>query len=60
MANSNKNTRPNSHLIVTVATNRIGDIDQTNEIYECSKFPVGFHNDILFAGRAFPAHSSAS
>ena len=57
MANSDKNTHPGSHLLVTVATNSSGDIDQTNERYESSKFPVGFANDVLFAGRAFPHHS---
>jgi hypothetical protein len=57
MANSDKNTHPGSHLLVTVATNSSGDIDQTNERYESSKFPVGFANDVLFAGRAFPYHS---
>ena len=58
MANSDKNTQPGSHLFVTVATNPSGDIDQTNEIYESSKFPVGFHNDVLFSGRSFPYHST--
>lgn len=58
LANSDMNTRPESHLFVTVATNPSGDIDQTNEIYESSKFPVGFHNDVLFSGRSFPYHST--
>lgn len=58
MANSDKNTQPGSHLFVTVATNPSGDIDQTNEIYESSKFPIGFANDVLFSGRAFPRHST--
>ena len=58
LANSDKNTQPGSHLIVTIATSPSGDIDQTNEIYESSKFPVGFHKDVLFSGRSFPYHST--
>ena len=58
MANSDKNTQPNSHLLVTIATNKNWDIDQTNETYESSKFPVWFKNNILFSGRAFPRHST--
>jgi len=49
----------NYHLVGTFSTNAIGDVDQTNEIYESSKFPVGFHDDVCFSGRAFPNHSSA-
>ena len=59
-SNGKNNSEPNNHLIVTIWTNANGNIDQTNEIYESSKFPVWFHNNNLFAWRAFPAHSSAS
>ena len=31
MANSDKNTFPNCHLLVTIATNKDGDINQTTE-----------------------------
>ena len=44
----------NRHLIITFGTNKDGDIDQTNETSESSKFPVWFHNKVLFSGRAFP------
>jgi hypothetical protein len=40
MANSDKNTQPHSHLLVTIATNKNGNIDQTNEKSESSKYPV--------------------
>ena len=40
MANSDRNTQPRSHLMVTIGTNSKGDIDQTNESVESSKFPV--------------------
>lgn len=46
----------NRHIVVTFATNKTGDIDQTNESAESSKFPVWFHNKILFSGRTFPQH----
>lgn len=42
------------HLIASIGTNKKGDADQTNNIYESTKYPVGFHNDVLFAGRMFP------
>ena len=54
MANSDKNNFPNSHLLVTVATNKDGDIDQTNATGESSKYPIGFADNVLFSGRAFP------
>ena len=53
MANSDKNTRPYSHCLVTVGTNQYGDFDLTNKTNETSKFPVGFDNTILFSGRPF-------
>lgn len=56
MSNSKKNTKPNSHLIVTIATDADGDIDQTNETSESSKYPVWFANNMLFSWRAFPKH----
>ena len=58
LANSDKNTQPNSHLIVTIATNKNWNIDQTNEIYESSKYPVWFKDNVLFSWRAFPRHST--
>ena len=54
MANSDKNNFPNSHLLVTVSTNKDGDIDQTNAAGESSKYPIGFADNVLFSGRAFP------
>ena len=60
LSNSDKNTQPNSHLLVTIATNKKWNVDQTNETYESSKFPVWFHNKVLFSGRTFPHHSTYS
>jgi hypothetical protein len=48
------------HILVTIWTNANWDIDQTNMIYESSKFPVWFHNKVLFAGRMFPYFSASS
>ena len=56
MSNSKKNSRPGSHLLVTIATDADGDIDQTNEVYESSKYPIWFANNMLFSWRAFPKH----
>lgn len=56
MSNSKENSKPNSHLLVTIATDADWDIDQTNEIYESSKYPVWFAKNMLFSGRAFPMH----
>ena len=57
MSNSDKNTHPDSHLMVTIATDKTGDIDQTKESGISSKFPIGFADNVLFAGRIFPYHS---
>ena len=54
LANSDKNTEPNSNLMVTIATEDDWDINQTNVYRESSKYPVWFSNDVLFSGRAFP------
>lgn len=39
-ANSDKNSQPGSHLMVTIATDKNGDIDQTNVDWESSKYPI--------------------
>lgn len=54
LSNSNKNSDPNTHLIVTIATDHDWVIDQTNEYLESSKFPVWFADNVLFSWRAFP------
>ena len=54
LSNSNKNTDPNTHLIVTIATDHDWIIDQTNEYLESSKYPVWFADNVLFSWRAFP------
>ena len=41
--------------MVTIATNKDGDLDQTHAAYNSSWFPMGFHEKSLFAGRTFPA-----
>lgn len=53
-ANWKNDNHTDRHIIVTIWTNANWDITQTNEIYESSKFPVWFHNDVLFAWREFP------
>ena len=57
LANSDKNDQPNNHLLVTIATNKNGDIDQTGVDRESSKYPVWFANNVLFSGRWFPEHT---
>ena len=54
-ANSDKNYDPDNHLMITIATNKDGDLDQTHAAYNSSRFPVGFHEKSSFAGRTFPA-----
>lgn len=60
MANSDKNTHPNRHVYVTIATNRYGDIDQTGITQESSRFPIGFADNVLFSGRGFPQYREGS
>ena len=57
LANSDKNDQPNSHLLVTIATNKNWDIDQTDVDRESSKYPVWFADNVLFSGRGFPEHT---
>lgn len=54
MANWKNDNNIDKHVLVTIATNKDWDVDQTNEVYGKSKFPVWFHDKILFAWRAFP------
>lgn len=60
MANSDKNTRPESHLLVTIATDKTGEIHVDEEPVTGTKFPIGFAGNVLFAGRPFPYHSSTT
>ena len=60
MANSDKNTRPGSHLLVTIATDKSGHIHVDEKPITGTKFPVGFADNVLFAGRPFPYHSLTS
>jgi hypothetical protein len=53
-ANWKNDANPDRHMIVSIWTDADGDIDQTNEIYSSSKYPVWFHDNILFAWRSFP------
>ena len=57
LSNSDKNDQPNSHLLVTIATDKNWDIDQTDVDRESSKYPVWFSKNVLFSGRAFPEHT---
>ena len=55
-ANGRNDAIADMALLVSVGTNDTGNCDQTSETTSCSRFPVGFHDKALFAGRAFPAH----
>lgn len=50
----------NRHIMITFGTNKNWDIDQTNEKSESSKFPVGFHDKVLFSGRTLPYKKNSS
>jgi uncharacterized protein YjdB len=56
-ANGINDVSADMSLLVTVGTNASGDSNQTGETSSSSRFPVGFHDKVLFAGRAFPLHS---
>jgi len=60
IANWKNDTKIDKHLILTIWTDNDWDIDQTNEIYESSKFPIWFNDNVLFAWRAFPFLDSSS
>ena len=59
-ANWKNDNNTNIHLIISTWTNAKWDINQTNEIYESSRFPVWFNDDVLFAWRTFPSHSATT
>ena len=59
-ANWKNDNNIDRHLLVTIWTNAYWDIDQTNQVVESSKYPVWFHDKILFAWRAFPYLSWSS
>ena len=50
------------HIIVTIGTNKYGNVDITNKWtnYLTSKFPVWFNSKVLFAWRSFPFYSAAN
>ena len=53
-AHSKNDNTLDRHLLITFGTNKDGDIDQTNEDGESSKFPVWFHDKVLFSWHTFP------
>ena len=53
-ANWENDKNIDKHLILTIWTDDDWDIDQTNEIFESSRVPVWFNENILFAWRTFP------
>ncbi len=55
-ANGKDDPKADIALLVTTGTNDKGDADQTGNVYTSARFPVGFHDKALFAGRAFPFH----
>ena len=49
------------HHIVTIGSSETGIINYNNpDSYPHSCFPIGFHDDVLFAGRAFPCYGHSS
>ena len=56
-ANGKNDPEADIALLVTTGTNDKGDADQSNNIFSSARFPVGFHDLVLFSGRAFPHHS---
>lgn len=56
IANGKNDTVADMAFLVSVGTNEKGDVDQSGIIYSSSCFPVGFHEKVLFSGRAFPNH----
>ena len=56
-ANGKDDPKADIALLVTTGTNDKGDTDQSGNVYSSSRFPVAFHNQVLFSGRAFPYHS---
>ncbi|MBQ3766579.1 MAG: Ig-like domain-containing protein [Bacteroidales bacterium] len=56
-ANGKDDPKADIALLVTTGTNDKGDADQTGNVYSSARFPVGFHNQVLFSGHAFPYHS---
>lgn len=52
-ANGKNDPAADRHHIITIATDYTGDVDLTDYIYESSCFPIGFHDDVLFAGHQF-------
>ena len=58
IANSNQNDEPYNNIMVTIPTNKNGDINQTNEDVESAKVPTKFSSDVLFSGRTFPSRMS--
>lgn len=56
-ANWKNDKDANIALLVTIWTDATWNIDQTGEHFESSRFPVWFHDKVLFSWRAFPTHS---
>ncbi|MBO4849517.1 MAG: hypothetical protein J5529_01300 [Prevotella sp.] len=53
-ANGKNDATINKHIMLTVGTNENGDADVANG---GSRYPMGFHPDVLFSGRCFPYHT---
>ena len=60
LANWKNDSVVDMSLLISVWTNAQWDADQTGETTASSRFPVWFHNKVLFAWRAFPYHSLSS
>ena len=53
-ANWQNDSQANNHILITIWTNSNWNIDQTDETTFGSKFPIWFHDDVLFSWRSFP------
>ena len=53
LSNSKDDPKADIHLLLTFGTNKEWDVDLTDETTG-SKFPIWFHDDVLFSWRSFP------
>lgn len=53
LANGKNDATVDRHIMVTIWTNATGNADITGKDWG-SKFPIGFHKDVIFAWRTFP------
>ena len=52
--NGKNDIKADRHHIVTIGSSKSGVMDYSDDPPPHACFPIGFHDDVLFAGRAFP------